>query len=72
MVADSNLPFLFGVIFYPTGIKDILKFATALTPGHSILDRRHLHAYYGECLPGRRPPSEQVPPASGEGESGIP
>lgn len=32
----DHLLFLFGVIFYLTGIKDILKFVTAFTIGHSI------------------------------------
>jgi hypothetical protein len=32
----DHLLFLFGVIFYLTGLKDILKFVTAFTIGHSI------------------------------------
>lgn len=32
----DHLLFLFGVIFYLTGLKDILKFITAFTLGHSI------------------------------------
>lgn len=32
----DHLLFLFGVIFYLTGFKDILKFVTAFTLGHSI------------------------------------
>jgi hydrogenase/urease accessory protein HupE len=32
----DHLLFLFGVIFYLTGVKDILKFVTAFTVGHSI------------------------------------
>lgn len=32
----DHLLFLFGVIFYLTGVKDILKFVTAFTIGHSI------------------------------------
>jgi hypothetical protein len=32
----DHLLFLFGVIFYLTGLKDILKFVTAFTLGHSV------------------------------------